>query len=57
MKIKIIPATIEKITIRINIGIDTINGLDCSKCKEHFPFAESNQKDGSLICYECRTFR
>lgn len=30
------------------------NGLHCKKCKEFFNYAESNQTDGSLICWACR---
>lgn len=30
------------------------NGMCCKKCRELFPYAEPNQKDGSLICYKCR---
>lgn len=30
------------------------NGCHCKKCKEFFPYAESNQEDGTLICYGCR---
>ena len=30
------------------------NGLFCKICKELYPYAESNQIDGSLICYSCR---
>ena len=31
-------------------------GLTCKKCGELYPYAESNQKDGSLVCYACRMF-
>lgn len=30
------------------------DGSLCIKCKEFFPYAEPNQKDGSLVCYGCR---
>jgi formylmethanofuran dehydrogenase subunit E len=30
------------------------NGLNCKKCKEFFNYAESNQEDGTLICWGCR---
>lgn len=30
------------------------DGCSCKKCKEHYPYAEPNQKDGTLICYACR---
>lgn len=30
------------------------DGCVCKKCKNLFPFAEPNQEDGTLICYECR---
>lgn len=32
------------------------NGLNCKDCGEHYPYAEANQSDGSLICYSCRRF-
>jgi len=32
------------------------NGLFCSKCSDYFPYAESNQSDGKLICYSCRQY-
>ncbi len=30
------------------------DGCDCKKCKEFYPYAEPNQDDGTLICYQCR---
>jgi hypothetical protein len=30
------------------------DGCTCKKCQEFFPYAESNQDDGSLICYGCK---
>lgn len=30
------------------------DGCFCKKCKEHYPYAEPNQEDGTLICYNCR---
>lgn len=30
--------------------------LHCNKCGELFPYAEPNQKDGTLICYSCRKY-
>jgi formylmethanofuran dehydrogenase subunit E len=32
------------------------NGLNCNKCGELFPYAEPNQKDGTLVCYSCRNY-
>jgi len=32
------------------------SGYNCKKCGELFPFAEPNQKDGTLICYSCRNY-
>jgi hypothetical protein len=26
----------------------------CKKCREIYPYAESNQKDGTFKCYSCR---
>lgn len=31
------------------------NGLSCRKCQDHFPWAEPNQDDGTLICFSCRS--
>jgi hypothetical protein len=30
------------------------NGVSCSKCRDFNNFAESNQSDGTFICYSCR---
>lgn len=30
------------------------DGMFCRKCQSFYSFAESNQEDGSLICYSCR---
>lgn len=30
------------------------DGMYCSECYEWYPYAEENQKDGTLICYLCR---
>jgi len=30
------------------------DGMNCSFCKEHYPYAEANQPDGTLKCYSCR---
>ena len=36
-------------------AIESINmGISCKICKEHFPYAESNQDDGSMLCFSCR---
>ena len=32
------------------------NGCVCKKCGETFPYAEPNQKDGTLICWSCRNY-
>jgi len=32
------------------------NGLTCPKCGEIYPYAESNQPDGSFKCWSCRNF-
>lgn len=32
------------------------NGLFCSKCSEYYPYAESNQPEGKLICFSCRQY-
>lgn len=34
---------------------DYPNGLNCRKCNDHFPWAEPNQPDGTLICFACRS--
>lgn len=33
---------------------DGRDGLDCRVCKEFYQYAESNQDDGTLICFKCR---
>lgn len=33
---------------------DDRDGCDCAKCGDFYPYAESNQDDGTLICYRCR---
>lgn len=30
------------------------DGMACKRCEEFFPKAESNQEDGTLVCYQCR---
>lgn len=41
-------------TIEITSPVLKSSGLFCSRCGEFYPYAESNQTDGSLICYSCR---
>jgi hypothetical protein len=31
-----------------------LDGMACKKCKSFYEFAESNQEDGSMVCYSCR---
>lgn len=31
------------------------DGCTCKRCKNFSPFAEANQRDGSFICYGCRS--
>jgi hypothetical protein len=38
----------EKILIKSN------SGLNCSSCKEYYPYASSNREDGTLLCYSCK---
>lgn len=35
---------------------EKMTGLVCQKCNEYFPLAESNQEDGTLICFTCRNY-
>lgn len=30
------------------------DGMSCARCKEFCPMAESNQTNGSFICFSCR---
>lgn len=30
------------------------DGMYCKQCNSFYDFADSNQSDGSLICYSCR---
>lgn len=34
-----------------------VDGCFCKLCKEFYQFAESNQSDGTLICWSCKNFR
>lgn len=34
-----------------------LSPLSCKICKEYFPYALSNQTDGTLICWVCRNTR
>lgn len=29
------------------------DGMHCNKCQNFYEFAESNQTDGTLVCYSC----
>ena len=31
------------------------DGMFCRKCRVFYEFAESNQPDGTLLCYSCRS--
>ena len=31
------------------------DGMNCNKCRNFYQYAESNQPDGTLICYSCRS--
>jgi hypothetical protein len=33
-----------------------LDGMKCSKCFEFYPLSEANQSDGTLICWNCRTY-
>lgn len=33
-----------------------VDGMSCRQCGEFFHMAESNQPNGSLICWTCRTY-
>lgn len=33
-----------------------VGGCHCKKCGNHFPFAEPNQDDGTLVCWNCRNY-
>lgn len=46
-----IPPTVDESTEEIK---DDRDGCTCKKCKEFYPYAESNQKDKSFVCYSCR---
>lgn len=48
-----IAITIDKIA-RLKAVHSPVDGLYCSCCKQFFPMAEPNQKDGTLICFSCR---
>ena len=31
------------------------DGMFCKRCRVFYEFAESNQDDGSMVCYSCRS--
>lgn len=31
-----------------------VDGMFCRNCHSYFPYAEPNQKDGTMLCYSCR---
>jgi hypothetical protein len=33
-----------------------LNGMPCIKCKEFYSWAEPNQDNGTLICWQCRNY-
>lgn len=33
-----------------------LDGCACKKCKEFFHQAQPNQKDGTMLCFLCRTY-
>lgn len=39
---------------RLEFLFSKTTGLNCKSCNVYFEFAESNQDDGTLICYSCR---
>lgn len=45
---------------RLEVFVDNVrkrkhpDGMFCQKCQSFYEFAESNQSDGTLICYSCR---
>lgn len=41
--------------IAISLTIDSDkSGCKCNKCKDHFPYAVSNQENGIFICWACK---
>lgn len=36
------------------VAVKKKDGCTCKKCQEFYPYAEPNQKDGTLVCYGCR---
>ena len=36
--------------------VNIVDGCTCFKCKEFYHMAEPNQPDGTLICWQCRTY-
>jgi|ERR1019366_1096891 hypothetical protein len=39
--------------VRVHRNID---GYVCNKCGEYYPMSQSNQEDGTFICWVCRTY-
>lgn len=47
--------SVMKDTLLGNLGaIPSGKGCTCKQCKDHNPYAEANQPDGSFICRACR---
>ena len=45
---------------RLEVFVDNVrvrrspDGMYCKRCQSFYQFAESNQEDGTLLCYSCR---
>ena len=47
------------VAMATTVAIKILNGVDgfpCRKCMNFYPYAVPNQKDGTLLCWSCRTY-
>lgn len=44
---------LENLVAKVHAVLD---GMFCTKCKEFYEYASANQKNGTLICWTCRTY-
>lgn len=54
---KFIGCSIAYITDTMIVKVQSfLDGCACIKCKEFYKYAEPNQSDGTLICFNCREY-
>lgn len=48
--------SVQRITLVESKVVISLNGYNCKKCNNHYPYSEPNQPDGTLICWSCRHY-